>query len=148
MLVLDFEINQITDFTPGEIEATGADLNEMQSETICALQKFKNNLQRNVFLDKDGLTSGRHKNPEHKAGRAVDCQLAPAEGNINFHLLFKAAIKAGFKGIGLYWNQEFYKLHLDLRLEFKFWGGVKDESKNINDWQWYPLLNDISKINL
>lgn len=148
MLITDFKDYRIDNFTPAEIEDTGANLKDVQKETIISIQKFRIYIRRRVKLLRNGITTGRHKASEHPRGLAIDGYLLPEDGFIDVHLIFKGALEAGFRGIGIYWNQVLYSFHLDLRKIRAHWCGVKDTKRGINTWQFYSLLNDPAKIRL
>jgi len=148
MLKSDFKKYNIYNFTSSEAEATGASLKDIQKETIISIQKFREYIRRRVLLLHNGITTGKHKAQEHPDGWAIDSYLVPGDGPINIHLIFKGALTAGFRGIGVYWNQTLYSFHFDLRPVYAFWTGVKDEKNDVVSWQWYPLLNDPAKIKL
>ncbi len=150
MLVTDFKDNNIDNFTPKEVEETGADLKDVKKESIISLQSFRTYIRRRVGLIHNGITTGYHKSLGHPNGFSVDSFLYIEDGPVNIHQIFKGALHAGFVGIGIYYNQKMYSLHLEVasmyRKEFAFWVGVKDTSKQIDDWQWFSLLNDPAKI--
>lgn len=152
MLVSDFSKHNIINFTPQEITSTGAKLVDVSVETIIAAQKFREYIRRKVKLLPNGITTGEHKSLAHKLGYAVDVSLFPADGPVNIHYIFKGAIASGFFGIGIYWNQKQYSLHLEIknkfRQDFAWWLGIKDPGKKIFDWQWFSLLRDPKSIQL
>jgi len=145
MNLSDFIKYQIVDFTPAEVMDTGASLHDVQLITMVSMQDFRTHIRRRVHLLFNGITTGTHKAPWHNDGLAVDGALYTEDGPTNIHYIFKAALSAGFHGIGIYYNGEQYSFHLDHRPIFKFWGGWKDKKKGINDWQWVSLLSDPAK---
>ena len=148
MIKEDFKTFNIHNFSPSEVEATGANINDVKIKTIVSLQSFREFVRRKVLLIKNGITTGIHKATEHQEGLAVDCYLDPLDGSISIHDIFKGALTAGFHGIGIYWNGAIYSFHFDHRSRFAFWVGVKDNSKGITEWQWFSLLQDPTKIQL
>ena len=68
----DFQDWKIAHFTAEEIEATGANLAHVQIRLLAAMERFREGLGRPFKLIKDGMTTGKHKAPEHLAGLAVD----------------------------------------------------------------------------
>lgn len=148
MLISDFDRYKIENYTPKEIEETGANMKDVQRITICSLQDFRNYVRRRVGLLKNGITTGNHKAPGHSRGLAVDGFLYPEDGPINIQLIYKGAVSAGFTAVGIYWNQIQYSFHLEHRDTIARWLGVKNSSRGINDWYWYPLINDPTKIKL
>lgn len=144
----DFTQYDIHNFSAAEIEDTGAKLKDVDRATIVYIQKYREYVRRPVKLVKNGITTGIHKAPEHKQGKAIDTYLNPADGLINVHLIFKGALVAGFRGIGIYWNGTCYSCHFDLRKNYAFWAGVKDIKKGIKNWQFHGLLSDPAKIKI
>jgi hypothetical protein len=103
---VDFLDWNIKHFTPEEIEATGADLKRVQRVLVIAMDQFRGFLGRPFTLIKHGMTTGIHKAPEHPAGLAVDGFIPGLDGvddPFTAEHVFKAALKAGFRGIGVYW---------------------------------------------
>lgn len=142
MKTADFKKHGITDFKPEEIARTGALLADVQLRTVIALQVFRRIMARRVGLLVNGITTGDHKAAEHFLGLAVDGYLYPDDGIVDISIIFKAALAAGFKGIGIYWNGQQYSFHLDLRSEFSFWAGYKNKSQGVTSWAYMPILND------
>lgn len=143
MLRQDFQDWNIRHFTPEEIEATGADLKKVQVVLVAAMDRFREILGRPFKLIKDGMTTGHHKAPEHAAGLAVDGFVPGLDGvadPITAEDVLKAALKAGFHGIGVYWNGGIYSFHFDLRPDFSFWTGTK--SPSVPGWNYGKLIND------
>ncbi len=140
----DFAVWGITHFTPEEIQATGADLDKVQGKLIIAMEEFRKVLGRPFVLVKDGMTTGNHKAPEHAGGLAVDGYVPGLDGKddpITSEDVFKAALKAGFRGIGIYWNGALYSFHLDLRKDFSFWTGTKP-TPGKPGWNYGKLIID------
>lgn len=148
MLRTDFKDYDIDNFTSYEVTSTGANLKDVQKETMICAQKFRLYVRRRVKLLHNGITTGNHKAAEHPRGLAIDGYLLPEDGFIDVHLIFKGALEAGFRGIGIYWNQVLYSFHLDLRKIRAHWTGVKDPKKKVHSWRFYSLLNDPAKIRL
>lgn len=148
MIESDFKIHHIDNFTPAEVRATGARLRDVQVETFISLQRFREYIRRRVILLENGITTGNHLAPWHPKGKAVDGYLHPKDGPVKPQEIFKGAIHAGFKGIGIYWNQKMFSLHMDLRPNFAWWAGLKDSAKGIYTWQWHTLIVDLTKIEL
>jgi len=142
----DFKKHHIDDFTPEEVELTGATLEGIQLRLMVSLQTFRTIMDRRVGLLVNGMTSGGHKAKEHFLGLAVDGFLYPDEGPMDIDLIFKAALTAGCKGIGIYWNGIQYSFHLDLRPEYGFWSGHKVAKNMVKTWRYVSLLKDLSYI--
>ena len=148
MKKIDFKKHNIDNYTPEEVINTGASLDDVQLRLMISIQTFRIILDRRVGLLVNGLTTGDHKAVEHHLGLAVDGFLYPDDGEINSSLIFRAALTAGFKGVGIYWNGIQYSFHLDLRSEYGFWGGYKDSAKGVKEWQYTSLLTELAEINL
>ncbi len=142
----DFKDHNINDYTPEEVERTGAKLADVQLRTMIAQQTFRTILDRRVGLLVNGMTTGGHKAIQHGQGLAIDSFLYPDDGAIDTNGIFKAALTAGFKGIGIYWNGIQYSFHLDLRSEYGFWAGYKDSAKGVKNWEYVGLLSELSEI--
>ena len=140
MLATDFKKHGITKFTPAEVENTGSALMYVQLRLMIALQAFRIELDRRVGLLNNGMTTGTHGAKEHPMGLAVDGYLYPEDGSIEIPDIFKAALTAGFHGIGIYWNGTQYSFHLDLRPEWGFWFGSKDGKDDPKGWAFSSLF--------
>ncbi len=111
-------------FNLGEIKATGADPEKIERETIITLVTFRKLIRRPIILLPGGLTSGDHE-PEslHFKGKAVDFMLGTQPPHLDF--VVERMLRAGFRGIGVYWNGRLNSFHGDTRPEVEFWSGVK-----------------------
>lgn len=139
MIKEDFKKYYITNYTPEEVEATGAKLKDVQPQTMIAIQAFRTALNRKVKLIVNGMTTGKHKAPEHPGGLAVDCMLDEKDGPVAINTLVEAALNAGFKGIGIYWNGVVFSFHFDLRKEYQLWYGSKPKP-GVGDWTYRDLF--------
>ena len=139
MEISDFTVHGIVDFSPSEIEATGAKLTDIKLPLMVAFQRFRSLMGRRVKLIFNGLTTGHHKSPLHPGGLAGDFYFDPREGPVKILLVFKAALEAGFKGIGVYWNGKSYSFHFDLRPKYAFWCGTKKPGQ---EWDYDKLIVD------
>lgn len=152
MLIADFRKNNINNFTPAEVCATGAYISDVKTETMIAIQKYREYIRRPVHLIKNGMTTGSHISKAHPEGYAVDFWLHPKDGPINIHQIYKGCLHAGFRAFGIYWNQKIFSFHGEVsnpyRSDFARWIGVKDEARGITEWQWFSLLQDPRKITL
>jgi hypothetical protein len=138
----DFEKYGINHFTGEEIEETGADLKDINVDLIIALDLFRSILGYPVYLLENGMTTGSHSSWTHPAGMAVDGR---TKGKLGVDRIIKAALQAGFKGIGVYWNGQCTSFHLDIRPNYAFWAGHKKEP-GVGDWTFTSLFNEISLI--
>lgn len=137
-----FEEYGILHFTPAEVIATGANLGDVQARLMQHYEYFRRDLGQAVRFVKNGLTSGGHSCQLHPLGLAGDGTTKPYDPV----RVFKSALNARFRGIGLYWTEAhgWRTFHLDLREEFGFWLGVK--RKRQRKWRYYPLLADPVRI--
>lgn len=133
MLESDFSIYGIKYVTPREVRATGADLADVQTETIIKLNCFRTRLGRAVVLLHGGMTTGKHARPNHKKGYAVDITFREPDGPINVVEIFKTALETGFKAFGVYWNGSAYSFHLEIAKSFAFW--YKAKRHRATDWE-------------
>jgi hypothetical protein len=150
MYISDFAKYNIENFTPKEVQETGADLFDVKVESIIAIQKFRTYVRRRVKLLRNGITTGGHQAQAHPEGYAIDFWLDPNDGPITIHQIYKGCLHAGFWAFGIYWNQKLYSFHGEVknpyRKDFARWIGVKDAEKNVRDWQWFSLLRDPRKL--
>lgn len=138
MTVKDFE--RIAYFKPIEVTRTGACLQDVKFQTIFVLDRFRKELGRAVTILKNGLTTGDHRDPAHPNGEAVDCAAAIS---LDPATAVKAALKAGARAIGIYWNGHAYSYHLGLGPDYRFWAATKSAN---NAWTYHGLIVDPAKI--
>jgi len=136
----DFKTYDIRFFTPAEITGTGALLKDIRLPTIMMVNQYRKRMNRRVVLLPDGITTGEHSASEHPKGLAVDSAFVEQDGPVDVAVVFKAAISAGAKGIGLYWNGFAYSIHLDLRNDYAFWTAIKKHQEK--SWKYKPLIID------
>jgi hypothetical protein len=136
----DFADHHIKYFTPTEITDTGAALEDVQAALIVRYDYFRKLLGRAVCFCPNGLTTGNHKSPLHPAGEAGDASFREKDGPVNVTNVVKAALQAGFRGIGVYYNGTAYSIHLDLRSEYGFWTGFKGHREST--WNFRSLIVD------
>lgn len=136
----DFKLFGITKFTPQEVQETGADLSEVRVETMIMMQRYRVALGRAVVLLPGGMTTGNHRAKEHPLGLAVDSGFIEQDGKVDVSLVFRSALTAGARGIGIYWNGHAYSVHLDLRQEYSFWSAWKAHRET--EWKYRPLIID------
>jgi len=134
------DFHYIKHFTAKEVKATGADITDVKFELMMALEKLRIILGRPMILLKNGLTTGSHKSPTHPQGQACDFYFTNSHGAVFVNAVFKSIIKAGFKGVGIYWNGNLYSFHVDRREEYSFWSATKPEPGN--PWKYGPLIVD------
>lgn len=139
MTVEDFESYGIRYFTANEVKATGASLKDVQPRLIQHLDRFRGFIGQPVHLIENGLTTGKHTSGTHRDGIAADIYTSPLDPQI----AFKCALKADFRGIGLYYIYEhgWESMHLDLRSEYGFWRGGK--KKTNRKWDYFPLIDTL-----
>ena len=83
------------------------------------------------------MTTGNHKSPGHKAGKAYDVRVPKSTS----YDVFKMAIKAGFKKIGVYWNGKTYSYHLEDSDDVAFWTGKKP-APGVGEWAFGQLISN------
>lgn len=137
---IDFNKYGIFDFSPEEIAKTGARLEDVRLVLFVCLQNFRTALRQNISLLFNGLTTGFHVSPEHPRGEAVDFIIS---GDIDIRRVVVLLIRAGFNGIGVYWNGQIYSFHADLRSveRFAIWTGVKDKP-GAGPWQMKTIVGN------
>lgn len=139
MIPEDFE--QIDFFTQSEIEATGADIADVQLEMLKGVDHVRRNIGRRMVPLKNGITTGNHKSPQHPLGRAFDFYLDERDGPVTqetLYTLFRCAVDAGFRGFGFYFNGAVWSFHIDMREELTMWTGRKKAPKK-GSWVYKPM---------
>ena len=140
MKLREFEDYGITDFTPREVSAVGSHIKDLQLSLMVAAQRFREDLDRRVKIL--SLTGGGHvAGSYHYMGRAMDVFLYAKDGEILIGDVFKAALNAGFNGVGIYWNGKCWSFHLDVRSKLGFWSAYK--KKDERKWTYIPLTLDV-----
>lgn len=139
MLQSDFLKHNINNFTGLEISKTGAVLKDVKVEFFIGLQHYRNLINRRVKLIFNGLTTGKHKSPEHPNGIAGDIFHHPSDGPLDYKKCYYLALESGFHGIGIYYNKEInlYVFHFDLG-RFRSWSAFKN--KKHDKWKYASLL--------
>ncbi|GAG31695.1 unnamed protein product [marine sediment metagenome] len=140
MKASDFRL--IEYFSLKEVERTGANVPLVKFLTIFFLDKFRKAIKRRVYLLANGLNSGKHKSKKHPDGEAVDCYI---KGKLIALTVFKAAIKAGFRGIGIYWNpyKKEYRFHFHINGDYQFWSAIRVRDKRGREkWKYGALIVD------
>lgn len=136
MKLEDFE--HIEYYTPDEITATGAKLEDVQLETIQAADRFRALVGKRVHPLFNGITTGNHKSKEHEDGLAIDVWV---EGHPSPYFVFKRALDAGFTRIGVYWNGVAYSFHLALGAKHGFWTAYKSDP-DVKQWTYGRIIVD------
>jgi hypothetical protein len=139
----DEELKQVIHFAKGEIEATGAKLQDVKLRLFLQMDKLRDALGRRIRLLNNGLTTGNHKSVEHQQGEACDFYLDPRDGKTDYYFVFKCAIDAGFNKIGVYWNGTQFSFHVASAPKSAFWSATKH--KIGEPWKFDGLIVDPSK---
>jgi len=134
------DFKRLRHFTPAEVTRTGARIKDVQFRTMFVADRFRHFLGCPVKLIKNGLTTGKHRDPAHPRGEAVDCY---PTAKITHYAAYKAALRAGARAIGIYWNGRIYSYHLGLGPAWKSWAAVKSAK---NAWVYSCLIVDPAKI--
>ena len=117
---------KLPNFTELEVEATGADIVDVDFETLNLLQRVRSYTGKRVGLIKNGLTTGEHQSELHGGGKAVDFKFLDP---ISPKLVIFAMIKAGFNGVGVYrWSKTRFTFHGDSRKFPANWFRVPNQS--------------------
>ena len=138
MTRLDFLLRGIRHFAPKEVEATGAELEDVQLNLMLRVESFRRECGRPVYLLKNGLTTGNHVSEYHPAGLAADMIIHDDPLPMTGRQIFQAMLIAGFRGIGVYWNGFKYSVHGDCRPEMGWWGRKKVGA----EWVQQDLFSD------
>lgn len=134
----DFAIYGINYFSAQEIIETGAKLADISPVLFSNLNYFRIMLGQPVLLLKNGLTTGKHKSKEHRAGDAVDVYFQDDRKLPSISEVLFIAVKAGFSGVGIYHNGNAYSLHLDIGTKIRTWSAKKTNPKK--DWTYSELI--------
>ena len=140
MHLSDFHRLGIKNFTPREIERTGARLADVHPATMIMLQRFRTDIGRRVALLPGGLTTGNHRSPLHPAGLAVDFSFFEADGPVDIRSVYRHLLNARAMGIGLYHNGAAYSVHADVGNTRRFWAGHKRHRADA--WTMRALIID------
>ena len=138
MRIIDFDLYSIRYFVPREITKTGADIEDVSALLIKSLDCFRKEIGEAVVIL--SLTTGNHYSEYHASGLAVDIAFHDYEYKPKVSRLVYAALKSGFKGIGVYHNGTAYSLHLDMRPELAMWLGHKRHREK--EWKFKSLIAD------
>lgn len=125
-------------FAIREVEATGAQIQDVQAELMSRLDQFRELVGCSVRLLQNGMTTGIHKSRAHKKGLAADVAL---EDDGELIGVLWAAFMAGFRGFGTYWNGRVRSYHLEICDVPRGWNGKKDKPGR-GAWKYGKLLND------
>jgi len=136
----DFKDYDINNINRTMIERSGAILTDVNLMLILSLDKFCELIQRRICILANGLTTGKHSSTYHPRGLAVDIAFLEGNGAINIYEIWKAAIEAGFKGIGIYYNGTAYSIHLDMRPRLGLWSGWKRHGEK--NWHYTGVFQD------
>lgn len=128
-------------FSKKEIEDTGAKLEDVDFESFKMICQIRKDINSPIYFLFNGLTTGNHKSLGHPAGKAFDIRV-PRK---NFYEVFKRAIDAGFKKIGVYWNGTAYSYHIENSATSAFWMGTK-KAPGKGSWKFGQLILDPKKI--
>ena len=115
------DFKHITYFTQKEIEATGANIKDIDYRLIWKLNWIRYYFGYPIKIT--SLTTGRHEDRSyHYKGLAVDFKFLPGRGYKQPHpnSVVQQLLTEGFKGIGVY--KTFY--HADLRNNTALWKRV------------------------
>lgn len=128
-------------FTAAEVARTGADPASVTISLMRSLKVFRLAIGHPVMFQHNGLTTGEHSSSAHAKGVAADVYTA---ASVDARALFDAAIMAGFRAVGLYWNGNMYSAHLEL-ISYdelpRYWTGYKAVPGE-GVWLYGPLIND------
>jgi hypothetical protein len=137
----DFDTFDIRFFTAKEVRATGAHLVDVRAELITTLEQFRRKIGCAVMLIHGGMTTGKHRSPYHKKGKAADFVLAePRDAEV----VIACAYRAGATGIGIYHNDKTYSYHIDVGDTYRSWSGYKHVKQD--EWAYAPLINDPARL--
>jgi hypothetical protein len=124
-------------FPDEEIRRTGADPSDIDAGLLRALNAVRHEIGVPFHLLRNGLTTGGHSSPMHKAGKAADFTVRGCDAALAYRVAITAA-SHGFRGIGVYRNfAGAFSFHLDLREgSIAVWYGIKGAADN--EWIMLP----------
>lgn len=125
-----------TTFTKKEIETAGSDIKDICVHAFEKLVHFRALIDTPVHFVFNGITTGNHKSSGHPEGKAFDIRVSRATS----YDVFKNAINAGLKKIGIYWNGKTYSYHLE-DAPAAFWQGKKTKPGK-GSWKFSPLIKN------
>ncbi len=141
MHIADFDDENISCCTAEQIEATGAELSDVNCETILSLDQFARIAEVHVDLLCNGLTSGVHDSREHAEGLAVDFVVRLSQGTRpDVRHYVPILYNVGFRGVGVYWNGTAYSFHADIGDTFRQWAWEKRPGQT--GWMKRALIVD------
>jgi len=123
-----------------EVEVTGANIADVKIELISKISQLREQVGSPFYFQKNGITTGDHKSPEHPNGEAGDGWFG---GNWDWKRIKETYVKAvrlGFNGIGIYHNSIMYSWHLDIGKDIRDWTAKKKIGDN--NWIYGKLLLD------
>jgi hypothetical protein len=130
-------------FTQREVEATGANIKDVQLGLMLGIDLFRGKIDALIHLLKNGMTTGDHKAEEHPKGEAIDFYFDIA---MDIRKFIVTAILCGFRGIGIYINDKGQiSFHLDLRPDLTIWKAKKNK-KGI--WKYETISFDPQGVKL
>lgn len=119
------DFQNVRKFTQAEVEAIpGEKIERIQAKTIYRLDEFRRLISRRVRPL--CFTTGTHSSEWHPNGEAVDFFLDMRDGPIDVTWIFVCLVRAGFTGIGVYWNGSVMSFHVDTRPDFIAWTARKE----------------------
>jgi hypothetical protein len=141
------QLDLCPNFDKKEIEATGAKIADIDFSAFMVLQNFRIAINRSLYFQEDGITSGIHDSKQHPEGKAFDIYFNDKNGKVTYEVIkqyFYIALRVGFRRIGIYYNGVMYSMHLDIGPEYGFWIAAK--GKKIKSWVYNSFLTDPKKI--
>lgn len=119
-------------FPPSEVERTGANFLDVDPYSYGLLNCMRERLGIPMYLIRNGITTGKHRARQHAQGKAFDFHL---NGKGTPDRVVYAALHAGFRGIGVYWNGRAHSYHVDTRENYTFWKAERVGP----DWVYKPV---------
>lgn len=131
------DFDHITHFTKEECLKTGANISKLKIDWFHHADMFRDLIDCPVKLI--CLNTGKHEvGSRHYSGDAGDVLLLKPR---IIPEVLDAALQAGFRGIGVYWNGVAYSYHLDIgRTLVTLWQGRKKKGDQV--WRYGPLIMD------
>lgn len=119
------DFQNVRKFSQTEIESiAGEKIEKINALTVYTLDEFRRLVGRRVHPL--CFTSGIHSSEWHPNGDAVDFYLDTRDGPVRVTWVFTYLVRAGFRGIGVYWNGSVLSFHADRRPEFIAWTARKE----------------------
>lgn len=121
----EIDFDHIEYFTQYEVENTGANIDDVNVDTIHRLDLLRKRCGVPIQLVFNGITTGNHKSKGHLSGNAIDVRIKSVTDSNHALKIMLMASSVGFSAIGVYKNSAgWYNFHLEIDETFRVWGAT------------------------